>query len=657
MRVFYRLGGVIGAASLLLTLCLLTVIAQAAPSTPTQNASPNADAPMVGFVADGDAVNAAGKSGQTPALVVNPQTHEPWVAFAQNNQVVVNRFITATKTWTQQGGVLNFNVANTATQPALAFASTSPNTPWVAWSENISGVDRILAARLDGQQWTFAGELVKTVPSLNQPDVKFVYDPVIAVGAPITGEAPLPWVAWGEGNGFLGHLEVRRAVSDVTALGGLRWQPVITPTSPSIAYKPDLVFSGPNNRVPWLVWSTNNDVGFAQVFAARALSDTAVDGSFHWERVNTQANCEQAAPSSDCPLNLTGGVANGIRIASGVLPGESAPTPWIAFAQVSTNSVSTIHVMRLDVGTPTDPTDDRFIPVGGAVNSECLQRDGLTAQSGDQPDIYFVGNVPHIVWIEHQNGVDQLLVCHLADARPGQERWDLDTITPVNRQFNVSAMTPSLGSNGTTPYVAWQEGENPTNIFVAHRTPDSAAWGRNYPPFIRTISWSRNVVGQVFDTSAIKRALDHVQATTNPILFTTSCNHANGWEHIKEVQFKLANANMTAFLGKYVAAENQVYVEVTAQPGAFLGPFTLGAGQPVEGQHVILNVPDMKIHNHGAGSPALDIDWPIVFKESTKFQDFVQSINIVYDDGQSTGFFNVGLASLDYRLYLPAVNK
>ena len=174
MRAFYRLGSVIGAASLLLILCLLTVIAHAAPTTPIQNASPSADAPMVGFVADGDAVNAAGKSGQTPALVVNPQTHEPWVALTQNNQVMVNRFITATKTWTQQGGVLNFNVANTATQPSLAFASTSPNTPWVAWSENISGVDRILAARLDGQQRTFAGELVKSVPSLNQPDVKFV---------------------------------------------------------------------------------------------------------------------------------------------------------------------------------------------------------------------------------------------------------------------------------------------------------------------------------------------------------------------------------------------------------------------------------------------------------------------------------------------------
>jgi len=657
MKTVYRLCSVLGAAALLLAVCLFTVIAHAAPTPPLRPTAADESMPSVGFVADGGAVNTTGQSGAAPALAVRPHSNEPWVALVQNNQLIVSAFVSATQTWTQQGSVLNFNVANQASQPSLAFGGVDPTTPWVAWSEKISGTDRILAARLDGQQWTFTGALVKGIPSLNQPDVKFIYEPVLAVGAPTTTAVPLPWVAWGEGNGSQGQLEIRRAVSDAAALGGLRWEQVVTPTSPGLAYKPDLVFSGPDNRVPWLAWSTNNDVGTAQVFAARAISDATIAGGFRWENINGQANCQPTAPDNDCALNSAGHFATGIRIASGALAGETEPTPWVSFAQLITGGAYEIHVMRLDIGTATDASDDRFIPVGGAVNSACLQRDGLIAHNGDQPDLYFVGNVPHVAWIERQGDVDQLLVCHLADARPGQERWDLDTITPVNRQLNASAALPSLGSNGTTPYLAWQEGEEPTNIFVAHRTPDGAAWGRNYPPFIRTISWSHNLVGQVFDTAGIKRALDHVTATTEPILFTTSCDHVHGWEHIKEVYFTLANAKMRAFAGKYVAAENRVYVEDPAHPGSFPVGFTPGTGQPIETPFVILNVPNMKIHAHGTGSPVLDIDWPIVFKETTKFQDFTQSINIVYDDGQETGFFNVGFASLDYRLYLPTVNR
>lgn len=649
MRTFYRLGGVIGAAGLLFAICLFTVIAQAAPATPTLNANTEEALPVVGFVADGGAVNAPGQSGLAPALAVNPNTHEPWVAFVQNNQLIVSKFISATKTWAPQGDTINLNPMAISDRPALTFGGADANTPWVAWSE---GEGRILVARLVGGHWTVTGN---GSPVLNQSQNPWAYDPALAIGAPFTGGTPLPWVAWAESNGFIGHVEIRRAVSDAGALGGIRWQQVVTPTSPDAPAKPDLVFSGPANRTPWLAWYTGTDIPEFHVFVARAISDTAAVGGFRWEKMTSQANCQETASSNACALNPANQSAATIRLASGVLPGEIAPTPWVVFAQTNAGK-SELRVMRLDIGTPADPSDDRFIPVGDTVNTQCLQRDGLTAQSASQPDIYFVGNIPHVAWLENTNGLYRLYVCHLADARPGQERWDLDTITPINREPRATALWPSLGANGTTPYVAWQEGETASQVFVAHRIPDDLAWGRNYPPFIRTISWYRNLVGQVFDTTGIQRALNHVDATTRPILFTTSCNHANGWEHIKEVQFKLANANMTAFFGKYVAAENQVYV-AKETPGAFFAGVIPGTGQPVETRYVILNVPDMKIHNHGAGSPALDIDWFIVFKEATEFQDFDQSINIVYDNGQSTGFFKVGEASLDYRLYLPAVKK
>ena len=119
----------------------------------------------------------------------------------------------------------------------------------------------------------------------------------------------------------------------------------------------------------------------------------------------------------------------------------------------------------------------------------------------------------------------------------------------------------------------------------------------------------------------------------------------------------MANANLTAFLGKYVAASNKVFVENTAQSGVFLGGFQPGVGQPVETANVTFYVNRIRVRPHGAGSAVLDIDWVMSFKEPLLFQDVKQMINIVYDDGQSTGFFETGLLSFDYRAYLPVVTR
>jgi hypothetical protein len=114
---------------------------------------------------------------------------------------------------------------------------------------------------------------------------------------------------------------------------------------------------------------------------------------------------------------------------------------------------------------------------------------------------------------------------------------------------------------------------------------------------------------------------------------------------------------MTAFLGKYVAASNQVFIEAPEQPGVFLGGFQPGVGQALETSNLTFYVDQMRIRPHGTGSAVLDIDWVMSFKEPLLFQDVKQLINIVYDDGKSTGFFETGLLSFDYRMYLPAVNK
>jgi hypothetical protein len=281
----------------------------------------------------------------------------------------------------------------------------------------------------------------------------------------------------------------------------------------------------------------------------------------------------------------------------------------------------------------------------------------LSGLGGSQPDIYFVGNVPHVAWVEQQAEGAALYVCHLGDARSGQERWDLNNYYPINRSMRTTAMAPSLGSDGATPFVAWQEKGVSSNVFVAYRSPATPAWGSNRPPYIRTISWSRDLRQAVFSTEALERALQPA-ASTRPLTLTTSCDHVHGWKHIQEIQFKIANSQLTAFLGRYVTAEDKVYVADPTRPGVFIGGVKPGANVvPLDTIHATLHVNRMRVQQRDTASPAVDIDWIVSFKDTTMFLDLRQSINILYDNGQSTGFFETGLLSFDYRVYLPDVAR
>jgi hypothetical protein len=371
--------------------------------------------------------------------------------------------------------------------------------------------------------------------------------------------------------------------------------------------------------------------------------------------VGKQAAC---ADETACALNIDlDQNAISPRLTTGLLSNENVATPWLVFAETAENGHSDIRVMRLDLGgTPADLTDDRFIPVGGSVNRQCLGGSGLAGGSGAQPDILFVGNVPHVAWIETVAGQQRLYVCHLGDVRFGQERWDLDSYFPLNHNLLAVDGVPVLASDGATPYVAWQESGIQAQVYVARRSPATPAWGSNRPPYIRTISWSRDLNYYALSADAVQVTPQRTNAQTDPLTLTTSCNHAGGWEHIREIQYKVANDEMTAFLGRYVADENKVYVEDPTRPGTFFPGVTPGSGGPVDTANAVLYTADMVIRNHGPGSPALDIDWIISFKDTTKNQDFAQMINIIYDDSE-TGFFETGLLSFDLRSYLSAVRN
>lgn len=610
------------------------------PVAQAEEAAPADIVPLGGFTGDGSAVNSPGTTGKSPALVINP-AGEVWAALQQNDQIVVSKFNPTTKLWAQQGSNLNTNAGR---NPALARGGTTGSTLWAAWTEGAGATSQIKTARLEGSSWQPTGAL----PLHSQDSDKAA----LATGATVTDAIPMPWVAWGSGSGVV----VKRALTDSNGPGGIGWESVGTTLTlaSATATAPDLGFAGAGNRTPWVAWPEASSDGKAFIFAARGVADSNAPGELVWQPVGKVAGCAQ----TDCALNADPQqAAQGVKLATGALLGEATTSPWVVFA-ATTASHSEIRVMRLDDGATADSSDDRFIAVGGAVNTQCLQAVGITPGEGSQPDIFFVGTVPHVAWIETKAGVGQLFVCHLGDTRPGQARWDLDTNVALNQSTSASAAAPVLSTNGNTPYVAWQEGESQNNIFVAHRYPDGPAWGSNRPPFIRTISWSRNLVGRVYPDEGIARAIDDWVASTNPLTLTTSCDHVNGWEHIREIQFKVANSTLTAFSGKYVAAEDKVYVEDPAHPGTFLGGVKPGSNtSPIATAIATLYVANMRVHAHGNSSPALDIDWSISFNTQTMFQDLKQMINIVYDDGQATGFFETGVLSFDYRIYMPAIQR
>jgi hypothetical protein len=296
--------------------------------------------------------------------------------------------------------------------------------------------------------------------------------------------------------------------------------------------------------------------------------------------------------------------------------------------------------------------------VGGGVNSQCLGSAGVTTRGGAHPDIYFVGNALHVAWVDGQS---RLFVCHLADVRPGQERWDLVSHTPINA-LPVTSEAVRLASNGETPYVTWQEGGEESSIFVARRSPAGPAWAVNHPSSIWAISGTQALVHSAIYTEEIRAALaelaapDELAVRSAPVTVTTTANHVHGWEEIEEVELRLSDANQTIFFARYVVDEDLVYVQVPDEPEVFFPGVKPGPGSPpIPTQFVSMLTRAMRVVNRGAGSPALDIQWVLVFEDAAFYRDYVQAVNLVYDGGQETGFFQVGEVFVGPQVQLPLV--
>jgi len=535
---------------------------------------------VVGFQQDGGAVNInPAQDSLAPALTLGSLTGgapRPWLASTEGGaggaatQVVVTEFNSSNHTWEQRGAALNFAPANSAGNPSVAFAGT---TPWTAFVESIGGVKQLLADYLTGSAWRPTGMATgNAAPSLNLDAGQNADNPSIAADT----TSP-PWLAWRESAASAGtQIFVRQAVASGGALGGFDWQitgkndatlqqPTLNRDIQRSAGAPDLALLGAVPGQAWVVWHEEGGGRAARVFAAMAIADATAQGGVRWDAVGGQAACAPADEAA-CALNRNAGNdARDPKITSGMLDGEVTPTPWVVYSERASSGISQIYVMRVD------PTGTEFRPVGDSLNV-------APGENATHPDIFFVGNVPHVAWTETQNGINKIYVKHLADVRPGLERWDLNNgITDISH-FAQQADRPAIGSNGATPYVAWEESSGPSNIFVAHRTPEDPAWGRNYPPFIRIISGSHYLEMAQLRSDYMPSQV--IVDRMGPVEITSSCDHANGWEHIDEIQVQLADDAGTIFLGKYVRTEDKVYVEDPDAPGTFLGGETPGAGAP-----------------------------------------------------------------------------
>ncbi|MCL4858990.1 MAG: hypothetical protein KJZ93_06270 [Caldilineaceae bacterium] len=639
-----------------------------------------------GFVSDGGAVSDPAQSSGAPALAIRRNsyiTYERWLAFAQSGQVVVAITDGTSNTWARRGNALNFGASHPAGQPSIDFAGADRDTPWVAFAETINGKQQILAARFDGAAWQLAGQLVDNLPTLNRNPKSNAAHPALAAGWIESGADPIPWVAWDEEDADGLH-RVVVSYGQEQDRGETRWQPAGDPIvldPRRNATRPDLVFSGPENSVAWVAWQEEGGGQIGRIYAARIYSPSLEVGGFGWMAVGSQGDC--ATQAVTCALNRNAGNSAGqVRIASGILPREAISIPWVVFSEQANDGIRDIHVLRLD------PSGKHFQAVGPSVNRQCLGRRDLKAEGGANPDIFFVGKVPHVAWTERQGGSNRIFVCHLLDARPGQEIWDLTTdTTGLNRERTRSADNATLASDGQTAYVAWEEGTGSTQLFAALRYPTGPAWGATYPPYVRCIGNPQRAAaleGICRDPVAAAGVLAVEQEETvfrdQVIGITTSCNHADGWRQIAEIQFALYDAQSgdRIFLGRYLAADDPtqgaILVEDPDHPGAFLGPAPIGSDMDIETSKLILGVSAMAAVSRGPDSPALDVDWVFKFKTAG---DYVEAINIVYREEavasspaqaataataphqtiSETGLFRVGDFAVLERALLPLISR
>lgn len=426
---------------------------------------------------DNDPTSNAGRSDITAGTTITGGPATPWATFEKQRGAAQDIFVRAflNGQWVTQGSALNLDVNKVAEGPSIDFAGPGRTVPWTTWYQPHGGmadIKQVFAARFAAgtSTWVPAGQARVSgpaVPSLNIHTLRDAKNPAIAGGAATPGTDPEPWVAWQEIsddgkniNQIFVSQGIRQssdsvkctgftpATGDLTAVGGFCWQqvglqrlPAATTTDPSLnvdlardAKEPDIAFTGPNDKVAWVVWyeegtPTPGLAANEMVFAAKAVVDPSADGGFRWvvegnagDGVLDTSGAKGMGPCAaslaaiqGCSLNaVSTRDAENIRVAAGTQTPGTPTVPWVVW-QESVGGKNQIFVSRLVGG-------DRFELFNGGLPIS------NTANKATRPDITFSGNVPYISWVEQVGVQQRAFVGHFEGTR-----FVLDTPNGVTR--------------------------------------------------------------------------------------------------------------------------------------------------------------------------------------------------------------------------------
>ena len=419
-----------------------TVAAPAPTSAPA--ASTAAPSAPVGFVQLGDSLNrdktqaAAGYKIEMGSLEAGKPLGA-WITWSEKQGNTQQIFVSKQNgnKFEPAGASLNIHSNLVAEGPSIDFAGTDRTVPWVSWFEPSpragASPKQVFASRFNAASglWIPAGQdRGGNEPSLNIHTNKLAQDPNLVGGTTDPTKAPSPWVCWQEvsANNNAVEIFVSHAVSDTTALGGFKWQPVGlnrsgTASDPEPSVNLDvtggsnsdhckIVFAETSNAVPWVVWAEKLRTSPTQIFVARAVADaTAGAGGFKWQFV---PNCTPQ-DASKCALNVnpTKDAFEPAMAAGTVIAGQ-ATVPWIVWTEVGSNGKLQIFVNRLD-----QVSRNAFLNVGGSLNVD-------QGRDAHAPDITFINNVPFVAWDEEVGTTRRLFIRHLA-SDPQTGTWVLDT--------------------------------------------------------------------------------------------------------------------------------------------------------------------------------------------------------------------------------------
>ncbi|MGN6379298.1 MAG: hypothetical protein ACTHNU_10135, partial [Gaiellales bacterium] len=370
--------------------------------------------------------------------------------------------------WVTEGfpASLNIDPTQVAEAPAIDFAGTGRNVPWVSWYEpntHLAGNrTNIFASRFSAASnvWLPSGADRaggSQVPSLNIHTNRTAEDPSVAGGAAVAGNDPVPWVVWRERDGATTdaaakfQIFVSRGFPASTCAGvtpgggtpvngfcfqqtGLKRLSATSLTSaagdPTLnidptrdAEVPDIAFTGPSDTVPWTVWYEENTSGIGlrnndMVFAAKAVADTTAGaGGFHWQAVGNGTagltrilNRSGAHAFGGCAATQT---AEG-NCSLNKVAGNNAENPRVAAGTLPPGGATVPWVVwQEDIGGGR-----HAIFVSRLVNGDHFelfnsgQPVSNTLNDATNPDITFSGNEPYISWQEDVSGVERVFAGH-----------------------------------------------------------------------------------------------------------------------------------------------------------------------------------------------------------------------------------------------------